>query len=225
MESLCIVKQFRSKKNRVYLVHTRAIAGQEQYCILKIFKNTEGLYKESELLEILKGKSVRVPQILRTGSNYLILEYVDGENLTDLIERMENKRLPPESLFPVADSLCEWLKSFYEVLREAFHKNIIMKDVNLRNFIVMDEKIYGIDFEEAGEGSPEEDLGKICAFLLTYEPEYTKSKLELVRYIFDTATKKLNLNPDAIAYEMERELFAIKKRRNLKIWPYLFVYF
>lgn len=214
MNSYTFIKRFRSKRNRVYLVRNPAITRQKRNCVLKVFSNPGDLVKEAAFLEILKQQGVRVPRVLHRGSNYLLLEYIDGENLADFVEQMEKKGVPPEDVYPIADSLCKWLKSFYRAAQEALHKRIIMKDVNLRNYIVRDGKIYGIDFEEAGEGSPEEDFGKICAFLLTYRPEYTLLKLELVRYIFGTAVKKLKLNPDLIMNELVKELLAIKRRRK-----------
>lgn len=84
--------------------------------------------------------------------------------MADFIDHIEDKGRSPEDFYPIVDSLCEWFDSFYRALQKSFHKKIVMKDVNLRNFIFREGKIYGIDFEEAGEGCPEEDFGKIAPF-------------------------------------------------------------
>lgn len=207
-------KQFHSKKNRVYLVNSINPADKKNSFILKMHKDPRVFFKEIALLESLKQQGIRVPEVLYRDKKHLIMEYIDGETLTDMFERMERSGMPPEVVYPIVDSLCRWLKDFYEAVRSKTKKPAVMKDVNLRNFIFYDDKIYGIDFEEVSEGRPEEDIGKICAFLLTYSPEYTPWKLKVAKYIRDVAIKKLKLDPELVMDELINELSAIEKRRK-----------
>lgn len=212
IDKFVIKKRFHSKKNQVYLVTSPDFARED--CVLKLYNNPQSLIKDVTFLESLKREGVRVPKILYQSSNYIILEHLEGETLTDLFDSMEKNGSSPEQAYAAIDALCEWLAHFYSVCEKIIKKQVIMKDVNLRNFIFCDEMIYGIDFEEVNVGLIEEDIGKICAFILTYEPSYTSWKLDLAKYFRDKATKMFNLNPELVLEELNNELSAIKKRRE-----------
>ncbi|HHX24905.1 MAG: hypothetical protein ACOX2A_05300 [Tepidanaerobacteraceae bacterium] len=209
-----IEKQFQSKKNQVYLINFLDSEKQNRKCVLKEYRSLSGFEKELTILEGLKNLYIRVPKIFNRGCNYILMEYIDGCTLTEFFEKMEKDTLPPEECYVVADELCRWLADFYKGVKVITDKQLIMKDVNLRNFIVSGSYIYGIDFEDVGEGSCEEDVGKICAFLVTYYPEYTEWKLKLSKYFRDNAIKILKLNQELVMHEFFNELKAIEKRRK-----------
>ena len=214
IDSLIFEKKFDSKKNQVYLVKNTNLENQDERFVVKVYKNSQILIKELNILRGLMEHGMRVPRVLFAGEEYILLENLPGQTLTDYFEKIEKAGLSPEHAYWAADDLCEWLYEFYETIQKITGEKLVMKDVNLRNFIVSRDGIYGIDFEEVDIGFPEEDIGKICAFLLTYRPEFTPWKLNMAEYIRDKATKKLNLDPNLVIDELNRELSAIKKRRK-----------
>jgi len=54
-----------------------------------------------------------------------------------------------------------------------------MKDAVLSNFILSDDKIFGVDLEDAGPGDPLDDVGQLCASILGSEPFFTPVKFDL----------------------------------------------
>jgi len=217
IDSLIFEKKFYSKKNQVYLVKNADLEKQDEKFVIKIYKNAQDLTKELNILRALKENEVRVPKVLLAGEDYILLENIPGQTMTDYLEQIEKDGLPPDNAYWAADDLCEWLLGFYKAVQNITDEKVIMKDVNLRNFIVAKDGIYGIDFEEVSAGYPEEDIGKICAFLLTYRPEFTPWKINVAKYIRDRAIEKLKINPNLVMNELNRELSAIKKRRKSTI--------
>ena len=55
----------------------------------------------------------------------------------------------------------------------------------LRNFIINDEGIVGLDFEESSSGDTISDLGQICASVLMTDPASTEKKIAFSRHLAD----------------------------------------
>jgi predicted Ser/Thr protein kinase len=209
------VKKQDSKRNMVNLVRYFDKSGTRKSLIIKTYEYPQNCAKELFLLTSLKLKNVMVPDVYCCRKDQMIMEFIDGETLFDLFDRHERAQKPVESVMLILDRLCNWLKAFYTASQEICGRPIIRKDVNLRNFIVSNGQIYGIDFENCCEGKPEEDVGKFCAFLITYIPAFTQWKSVLTNEIFLKIIKELNLNKEAVKNEFKKELYAIQQRRKL----------
>ncbi len=81
----------------------------------------------------------------------------------------------------------------------------------------MSDNIYGLDFEDCREGLPEQDIGRFCAFLLTYIPSFTPFKINAARQAFGTISRGLGLNRKTVLMEIEKELTAISRRRRMEV--------
>ena len=127
------------------------------------------------MLQLLKEKGLSVPQVFIIQDQYVIMEYIEGKTLLETIEEREvdyklKKGCCYQSNQQLISALIEWLKNFYRYADE----RIILKDINLRNFIINnDGEIYGFDFEDCDVGKIKEDVGKLCAYILTYDPPFT----------------------------------------------------
>jgi thiamine kinase-like enzyme len=111
--------------------------------------------------------------------------------------------------------LSSWIKSFYEAVFDCCNEQIVLYDVNFKNFIITDTKIYGIDFEQSQAGSIAEDAGKLSAFALTYNPSMTEWKIKFRNIFIDILSKELNIEKEKIITEEKKELKAIEKRRGI----------
>ncbi|HZK25694.1 MAG TPA: hypothetical protein VFC74_09985, partial [Oscillospiraceae bacterium] len=60
----------------------------------------------------------------------------------------------------------------------------------------------------------EEDIGKFCAFVLTYDPAFTFWKYQFILAVKETLVKKLKLPWSAVFLEMEKELQRMSERRQ-----------
>ncbi len=177
--------QLKSKRNTVYEVRsTKPLKNLPQNFILKIFKNQNG-NKEVAILKNLKKQNISVPLILLYEDPYLILEKINGENLCDFINQ---NLLGKQELSEVSDLIRKQLKMSIKLLAQWFaelhHKNIIKHkevqkiivlnkgDTQLRDFIInfSNNRIYGLDFENAYEGNYLEDLSWVCCSLIDTNP-------------------------------------------------------
>ena len=70
---------------------------------------------------------------------------------------------------------------------------------------------------DCAPGYIEEDLGKLFAFILTYDPVFTDWKISRVKDLFKYLSDKYPADIDSIRSEMNKELIAIKDRRGLEI--------
>lgn len=195
-----------SKRNKVY----RVDEGEGTY-ILKTFKLKEDFLREKELLSLLKSAGVNVPSIIKWEKNSLYLEDLGKETFLHWYEGAEKQDTLDLS---VIYELSAWLKGFYKAAGEFYNEGITLHDVNFRNFIIVDNKIYGIDFEETKKGKVWEDAGKLLAYGLTYDPPMTEWKVNFRNKFIDILSKVLNIEKDKIREEEKKELKAIEKRRK-----------
>lgn len=195
-----------SKRNNVF-----RIVEDEGIYILKKFENHENYIREKEVLSILKKAGINVPSIIKAEENYLYLEDLGEVNFLEWYEEQEkNNALDISMVY----NLCSWFKDFYSAVFEFYKKQFILYDVNFKNFIICDNKVYGIDFEQVRPGHIEEDAGRLVAFGLTYNPSMTEWKMNFRNIFIDILSNELNIEKEKIISEENKELAAIKKRRG-----------
>lgn len=198
--------KLRSKRNNVF-----RIVEDEGIYILKKFENHENYIREKEVLSILKKAGINVPSIIKAEENYLYLEDLGEVNFLEWYEEQEkNNALDISMVY----NLCSWFKDFYSAVFEFYKKQFILYDVNFKNFIICDNKVYGIDFEQVRPGHIEEDAGRLSAFALTYNPSMTEWKMNFRNIFIDILSNELNIEKEKIISEENKELAAIKKRRG-----------
>lgn len=220
-----IEKKFKSKRNDVYLITASTIPGGDRlfkniFCsikeqnrimfILKQFDREELLLKEVKYLQDFSVKDIYVPALYYYKDKQLYLEYIAGKTMLQKIEIAEEKNIEPSKLTKLLAQFVSWLDSFY------LKTGLTIGDVNLRNFLVSHTtgKVYGIDFEDVKEGAIEQDIGKICAFILTYRPEFTPWKKELIKLFLKIIKERVDVDIDLIKNEFIAELKSISIRRN-----------
>lgn len=198
--------KLRSKRNNVF-----RIVEDEGIYILKKFENHENYIREKEVLSILKKAGINVPSIIKAEENYLYLEDLGEVNFLEWYEEQEkNNALDISMVY----ELCSWFKDFYSAVFEFYKKQFILYDVNFKNFIICDNKVYGIDFEQVKPGHIEEDAGRLSAFALTYNPSMTEWKMDFRNILINILSNELNIEKEKIISEENKELAAIKKRRG-----------
>ena len=177
----------------------------------KKFINSENYLREKEALYMLKNAGDNVPSIIKADDNILYLEDLGENTLLDWYEESERQNTLD---ITVIYELCNWLKAFYNASFDYYNEQIILYDVNFKNFIIRENKIYGIDFEQSRKGSLSEDAGKLSAYALTYNPAMTEWKISFRNIFIEILSKKLNLTKETIITEEIKELSAIEKRRG-----------
>jgi len=198
---------FRSKRNTVLRYGNT---------VEKRFPSAEAAAVEAGILERLYAAHVRVPNPVAREGCALIMPYIPGETLPDIFARFENS---PEQtdhqseIRKVADGVINWLGDFYRAVN-AEKTGEIRGDVNGRNFLWDGEYCRGIDFEERVTGAIEQDVGRLIAFSLTYDPPETPVKKAFADRLLSGAASAFNVDPAEISKYCEREFAAMRVRRD-----------
>ena len=218
MKSASDVVMFRSKRNKVFLCQGK---------VEKHLSSDQAASFEAAMLEKLFAAGVRVPGPIHREGRKITMPFVPGETLPELLERWESSlENPPGGVAPgpepalgsplekeiseAAGSIISWLKDFYQAAGEG----IIRGDVNGRNFILNGEVCWGLDFEESAAGEREEDLGRLIAFVLSYDPPGTLVKRAFADSLLLEALAQLNISREKIMRYRDEEFAAMAVRRN-----------
>jgi tRNA A-37 threonylcarbamoyl transferase component Bud32 len=153
-----MAKRFISKCNQVFL---------RDGFVVKRLASPEQAVMEAEILFRLYETGVSVPRVLKQRHNEIIVEYVPGETIPDFLERMVMER-DETLLLQTAQRLFLWFKKFYEAVGYE-QTGEIRGDVNGRNFIIAENRVVSVDFEERAFGKAEQDIGRLLAFIRTYD--------------------------------------------------------
>lgn len=233
-----IIMEFISKRNQVYLLENN-----NELEVIKIFSSKEDYLKEKNCYELLQeAKKVttnpycKFPKILKSCDQevYIIFQYIQGNTLLDVFEECERKGDFNKCL-KIMRNLLKWVTAFQQMLskkeyvEKLFLKNQIDKknlsisddniisiwDVNFKNFIIRDEVIYGLDFENVNTGKVTDDYAKILAYMLVYNPIASNFKLSLYQELLEEIVIISGLKKEEINQLIKNELKIIEKRRGI----------
>ena len=161
-----IMKELPSFRNQVFLIKYN-----HKYSIIKKYRNEINMTTELLVLTYLKNQNISVPRIKNVTYSTIILEYLDGETINSLVEKLV--------ISDWIDALALWFSSLHNL--KTNDKSLLKKDVNLKNFIYHQNKVYGLDFEEIAYGCYLEDLALVVYYILTNKPELTLEKKLMVK--------------------------------------------
>ena len=211
--------KFVSKKNNVFL---------SDGVVVKHVASEEAAAFEAENLKRLYDAGVVVPKVFSCDEAVLTMEFLQGETLPDILENIEQLQIDSSSHVDLSEGLEEivlleirkatsaiikWLSEFYNAV-DSDVTGEIRGDVNGRNFLFDDALCMGVDFEEKVFGIKEQDIGRLRAFVTTYDPPGTQVKVEFARQILQEAVKELDVNEDEVKRQQDFELCAMQERRN-----------
>lgn len=196
-----------SKRNKVL-----RIKHNTKTYIRKIFSDEKSFNKELEIMSFLQLNSTHVPKIIEVGDNEITYEDLGDVTLLHWLESKENEGTMEYD--DLINNLISSLNELYSLLRMEFKEELVLFDMNFRNFILSGGNIYRVDFEQVKTGSRDSDLGKLLAFLINYHPENSKWKREFRDSIIEALKKDNTFNVNEILrYELE-EIERMKIRRN-----------
>ncbi|WP_031517319.1 RIO1 family regulatory kinase/ATPase [Desulfofalx alkaliphila] len=197
-----------SFRNRVFLVDTINRETVKSKYIIKEYVNGKA-DQETAIICNLRQKGLLVPRIIWSNSRVIIMEYIEGILLTDLLT---NPKTIHQSW---VNSLAKWLYHLHSTERQGEYC-FCKSDLNLRNFIFTGDNFYGIDFEDICITHPERDLGGISSFILTNDPMFAQWKFKvcssLVKAYVNVANTQLDYR--LIEYYLLEELKATASRRE-----------
>jgi hypothetical protein len=176
---------------------------------------------EAEMLFQLRQSVLPVPAIYKVVGNGILMEFINGPTVLDYLEWQEKTHFQSKTPYldpavKAIDLVIEWLVCFYETTAAISDRQMILGNINLRNFII-NWDVFGVDFEDCREGCREEDAGRLCAFTLTYSNPYTLWKKSLVKIMMERLLEELELNRGQLIDIFFNELEMINKRRGLRL--------
>ena len=195
---------FVSKRNKVYLCDN---------IVFKEHKSRDAAVQEAEFLHILGSNGVAVPKVIEIKKNVLCLEYITGIPLPDFM--LEHDAI--DRCSKVAASITIWLESYYKAVNYNTTSEI-RGDVNGRNFLVVNDNIIGVDFEEHIYGRRESDFGRLLAYIATYDYDDTKVQRTLEEKLIESFIKRFSISGNELQKEKAIELKVLegfRKRRNM----------
>ncbi|MDM8533725.1 hypothetical protein QUF55_03375 [Clostridiaceae bacterium HSG29] len=212
------ITKYNSRRNDVYKITTL-----DSTIVLKHFSNMKSnnynMLKEIKIITTLNNNNINVPKILSSTNSFYIMDHISDITLLKYLELSEKKSINnqiSEETKIVLTNFLKWLNSFYSTLSLSLNKEIILSDINLRNFLVLsNNEISGIDFEAIGSGKIIEDLGKICAYILTYNPTFTDYKYNIISFLENQMISIFNVNPNRLIEEKIKQLTNLKIRRKI----------
>jgi len=187
--------RFYSRKNRVHFF---------EGVVFKRVPSSRDARREAEILRQLRDCDVPVPEVIGCRDNLLILEYLPGEPLPDIVQR---GGYDPGAL---AQALCGWFGAFYA----AVPPGELRGDVNGRNFLADGDNIVSVDFEECCRGPIARDAGRLAAFLATYHTRDRERQAALAEQFARQFCARFGCDPREVQAEQAAELAAMRERRG-----------
>ena len=170
--------------------------------VKKYFHSKIAFEKERHILNLL-AESGLTANSYHIDDRYIQLEYINGQTLSQLIDKDEH------NLPAVFDKLILWIRQFNSIT-----KNIVLDDINLKNFIYSDGKIYGIDFESWHYGDSTDNYSAVLAMIETAYFSNTDEKIRLYTHIENYITDKTGLDRQIFSDKATEITASIMLRRN-----------
>lgn len=155
-----------SRRNRIWVVETDV----RPVVVKQFLSGRSGT--EFETLLLARQAGIDVPYPLYKEGDFVVMEYIPGETCEVMINHLFNSA--------AADAAGSWLANFHEQLSFGGAPRI-MGDAVLSNFIMSEDRLFGVDLEDCAKGDPMEDLGQLAASMLGSEPFFTPIKFDLCR--------------------------------------------
>ncbi len=140
--------------------------------VIKIYKVGD-MKQELKLLQICTTLSITVPKVEHVGTDYIILEYINGINMGDLLENNFSEIH--------IKKLSQWIFEFHTKLKNQMGIDWIKGDSRITNYIFSNNRVYGIDFEESNNGPWQKDIAEIATSILDLDPMFTDTKIKIAR--------------------------------------------
>jgi hypothetical protein len=202
-----------SLRNNVYYIETISQDNVIKPYIVKEYLNSSS-GNEVFFLSILQRHGLNVPEIVWHDARFIIMEYIRGALLTDLLAE------PGGGQKLWINELARWFTRLHGFMQTPGQVCLGKSDLNLRNFIFDGRVFYGVDFEDVCFSPPERDLGGICAFILNNHPMFEKWKYRVCCSLikaYETVSADScfpGLDWEAVWYYLIEELKAAAARRE-----------
>lgn len=204
LEGASVEKTLKGKKNNV-----QKIKYDGKYFVLKKYSPEfiNGLEIEKDILETCRERDILVPKIIETKDDAIILEYISGKNCKRLFDKTDDEKVKKRILLGIAS----WLAKFHK----EFELKKCRGDSILANFILTDDKVYGIDFEEAEDGDSYSDLADMCTSIMRLRPAFTEERFSQTKFFLKEYFSKSPAPMKDMTEQVSRSLIHYSKYSSM----------
>ena len=194
-------EKLESRQNKVYKIEVDG-----EIIIEKDFSGFDRLRRELEIRKALEDAGHNVPSLIKTDGMKVYYEFLQDDTLLTLLEN--------ECIEEAAEKLALWLSRFYEITQKEYGGKMILGDIHLRNFIYHNDEIFGLDFEECMPGEIEQDIARLCAYIVTYSEPFSDYKILVAASFFNAICDLTAVNTDTFNDWLNKSFDDISSRRN-----------
>ena len=167
-----------SKRNKVF---------KEKEKVKKIFVMGD-INHEVFVYNKLKKHNIKTAHLMDVSNETITMSTISGETLLDVYIHHEQQEKDMQEYFAL---WYDYMEKFYKAL-----PTMIFDDVNFSNFIVSNNEIIAVDFENVRIGNQQEDIATFICYGLFYDPVLTAYKKQQLatffkKYYKETTTKAL----------------------------------
>lgn len=173
--------------------------------------------RELHIYKCLETECVDHATIIEVHQDELVLEYLNGRDLLSLFMDYEHDQ---KSFIHILNLWFEYMQAFYKATKHYRHG-----DVHLGNFILVNDKVIGLDFEQAQQEHPIKDVSDLMCYILFYHPVLTQYKLTTVKQWFNQHPWFQLYNQNEWIDELDSSLARLNSRREthyIMDWKFLF---
>lgn len=147
-------------------------------CVIKVYASPETPEKEAAIMRAI-GITGYAPEVVEAEGNYIIAEYVEGEDYATLFRRatMTDDTALLENL---AGRLCIFLQMFYSL-----GNGYVLGKIDFDEFILSRDRCCCVSFASARKGMPFEDIAEIIAYAMCNAAGSCYSAYPFVRKMLD----------------------------------------
>lgn len=206
---MMMMKKITSKRNKVILFNSSGkLSIKKIHCSIFTYENEKKFYQSNESIFHLK-----CAKLIEFDDKNLTLwfEYISGPTLLELVEEYERQDCYTESI-EVLLQLIQWLDGFYRTL-----PGKVIFDIHLKNFILNNDVIYGVDFELIKDGDKRAEIVKLIAMYLNYDPINSDFKLKVVEKVRKYLCENYKYTAEEFESILKHEIDIIKLRRRNKV--------
>lgn len=147
------------------MMHNRIQIGK--VVVTKKHRSKIAADKEAQILQVCKGTDLTAELQLQQGTT-LQMSCLKGISLLELLHRSDYDQSQIETMQKAIQALCRWLDAFESHTQNVLGKTVVLNNLHLNNFMMCDQRVVGVDFEEWHFGQPEENTAILLAYLESY---------------------------------------------------------
>jgi len=201
-------KKLNSKRNKVYLVESNLTKLIEKY-----YENADDFKCELKFYQENQLENVPLLIDFNETKKMIKISFIKGASFADYLVSLEN-RGEFEASVTLMIHLFEWMDRFhYASEKKGVYQ--VMRDVNLSNFIVSDEIIYGIDFEQICIGNPLSDIAQIIVIYMNNKPENTPFKQRVYERLKGACQRRYHIDEANWNKYIEKAKRDMNQRRQM----------